>query len=257
MLIFDYDVTDPGPETLQEAMSYAHTVRTSAFLGAVMRTNGQDRDVVPRRFTRKNDPFMFGADPRLDDVGSVFISVDGAPTNALGEVWVDYEVQLYTPQMPNETLAAMNTYTPTGDAQLGFLVGVTADRSVVSDRSGIPAEISNGVIKFLDTWSGTLSFFPQTAGACGDTVVTSPRSSGDSVLSPMMVAKYYDLVGSASVKKIVQLGVQAFRGTTLKVSSTNSTAHLNPCVVQASPADPEELRSFASILSTPFTSYYT
>lgn len=103
-LIPDYDAADPAPPTEQMASTYQDMVedapwkniRCSLNRNAMMKT-------MERHYVRPDGALAANLDLKTYDVANLFVgTVDGVADTAWGTVWVDYDVELYTPQPPSD-----------------------------------------------------------------------------------------------------------------------------------------------------------
>lgn len=107
-MMVDFDAADPTPTSKEEILnSKCH--RSVAARDQVTLTVSKDdeKTLGTRRFTLRSDPYNAVSvvypprtDPRTYDLGYFNIAVCGVPMGAVGELYVDYVVDLITPQMP-------------------------------------------------------------------------------------------------------------------------------------------------------------
>lgn len=161
-LIFDYDPTDTGPDTLTEALSYAHTMRDSVWKTLKMRTYATDRNAQVRRFTRSTGEYDSVSEPRTTDLGCLYVATDGCSADLapLGEIWVSYTVELTTPQIQgaNEKSDPVFVGSTAVGANLGTsLYGtLTLPKASASQMLAMPAKIDNGIITAMERIRGLL-----------------------------------------------------------------------------------------------------
>jgi hypothetical protein len=100
MLAVDYDAADPTPNDKIVLMSYAGAMRTSPWTETVFDSSSMDRsNFTTKRFVRQGP--VGQNDVKTYDVGNFFlasISTPATPT-ALGELYVEYDVSFYTPNL--------------------------------------------------------------------------------------------------------------------------------------------------------------
>jgi len=98
MMAFDSDTYDAAPNSKQEFTQY-----TPNLVGTVWAPFGNS---VPKReilHQRNNGKLLIRStavqgDANQYDVGKLYIAVQGCPVGALGDLYVDYEVELHVPQ---------------------------------------------------------------------------------------------------------------------------------------------------------------
>lgn len=120
-LAIDFDAADPPPTNKAAIMSYHNAVRVAPWESMAYKATSKDLAKFGiQRFTRA------GAVPNTDiktyDVGNFFIAVSNA-TGAVpfGELYVEYEVDLYTPQ------GAIASYVSSGQWLLSGGTGVNVN----------------------------------------------------------------------------------------------------------------------------------
>jgi hypothetical protein len=101
ILAVDYDPKDSAPTGKAQALNYRGTVRSAPWCPCVHVS-------LPEDFMKRKTYFVragavpSGENTAMYDVGNLFvITNNNASTAIIGEVWVDYEVRLMTPQSLN------------------------------------------------------------------------------------------------------------------------------------------------------------
>jgi len=108
LLIPDYDAQDSAPVNKVQALSYRNSARAQAWLSFCQESSQEDLNKQKSYFVRQGSN-PSGTDIRLYDVGNLFLCVQGADTNTVGELWVEYDVHLMTPQNSDEFVSALIT----------------------------------------------------------------------------------------------------------------------------------------------------
>lgn len=113
ILATDLDVTDPAPLDKAEVMSFEGAVRSvpwGEMICPVTVPQLQDR---PRNLFIRTGDVPAGSDPKLYDVGQLFSCSEGqaAATAMIGEVYVTYVVDLFTPSAEHEEASGSETTT--------------------------------------------------------------------------------------------------------------------------------------------------
>lgn len=123
MLAIDYDANDPDPIEKTDIMAYRGAVRTAPWQRMVYSS-------LPEELTKRKSYYVTSvvqpvdragnfADKLLYDIGTLFIATIGQASGAtIGELYVEYDVSLMTPQMndPSTGLAKGAEYTGTSNA---------------------------------------------------------------------------------------------------------------------------------------------
>lgn len=96
VLAIDYDALDAAPGSKQAALSYKSSVRSPPWQECCLECDlGRDgqRDLL---YTRPG-AVPSGADQKMYDLGQLHVGVQNS-SGATGELWVEYDVELHTPQ---------------------------------------------------------------------------------------------------------------------------------------------------------------
>jgi len=105
MLAIDYDASDPAPLNKLTVMSYNGAVRSSCWASISLPANQAMISKVKTRFIRPG-ALLANQDIKLYDVGNLWICTQGcADTSAMGELYVEYEVELFSPQLSTPFIA--------------------------------------------------------------------------------------------------------------------------------------------------------
>lgn len=110
----DYNVLGPAPGSKQalENMEYASSSKPSTSI--IMPVECDPRNSVDTHLYVAIDEDYQGGDPRLYDLGKVYIGSQGlpVPNSPIAEIWVTYEVALFKPilngNMPNEETSSLH-----------------------------------------------------------------------------------------------------------------------------------------------------
>jgi hypothetical protein len=98
ILCVDYDATDAAPSTKSQAMTYHNAVRSAAWEPVCYKAAVEDLSKFKRRYTRAG-ALPANADVKMYDVGNLFLCTSiETGTAIIGELYVEYEVELQTPQ---------------------------------------------------------------------------------------------------------------------------------------------------------------
>jgi hypothetical protein len=115
----DYDVLDPPPQNIQAMITMPNAVSGPLWAGPagmlVYRANPQNLSKMKSYFIADSVPT--GADAKTYDVGSFFLSAvsgTGSVIPRVGQLWVEYEVDFYTPQLPQSQSNATETFYKVG-----------------------------------------------------------------------------------------------------------------------------------------------
>lgn len=116
MMAIDYDAADTPPATKTALMSYRSAVRTAPW--DRIRFDALRSDLhkfVEQRHIRLADA-PTGTDIKTYDVGNLYFATQSTPASptTLGELYVEYDVVFYTPQLPSTIIANRRNAEQTG-----------------------------------------------------------------------------------------------------------------------------------------------
>jgi len=109
MLAVDYDASDSAPVNKSQLMAYHNAVRSAVWEECCYRGDSADlKKFGVQRYIRSGS-LAANLDLKTYDVGNLVIATQGeADTTAIGELYVEYDVELITPQV-NVDLASANS----------------------------------------------------------------------------------------------------------------------------------------------------
>lgn len=207
LLIPDYDAIDAAPLDKIQALSYRNSARAQAWLSFCQESSREDLNKQKSYFVRPGaNPA--GTDIRLFDVGNMFLCVQGSDTNTVGELWVEYDVHLMTPQISGEIVA--ESITGGGVISAAAIFG----NSPVQ-QGALDVTASGSTLTFNQAYEGLLSLF------ITGTVLTTPLVLTGSSTHPASMGMVVNAGGTQS------LGVTKFKATpgqTLIFGSPGATA---------------------------------
>lgn len=124
-LVIDYDAVDPPPASKVQMLNYKGMVRSPVWQRFTQSSKSLDLvGQFPWRNTLNDLPSAV-TDPRIYNVGNLFIGYDDVTLAAArGELWVDYEIELITPQL-NSQSGEVSYQLPAGNANTNFLANAT------------------------------------------------------------------------------------------------------------------------------------
>lgn len=115
MVVVDYEANDSFPTTKRNFLNQKGAVRSAPWQNCQFVADPKDLKQRSQYYINSGTvriqslPAGGGTqgadDPRLDDIGQIFVAASGCPANTdLGELWVVYQVELITPQLGNDPL---------------------------------------------------------------------------------------------------------------------------------------------------------
>jgi len=247
-LAFDHDPSDVGPETLVQAMTYQGCVRDSV----IRPLTGQapKAENLPWLYVRSSAQFESLSDVglRSSDLGSLFVATDGfAGTTEVGELWVDYDFTFRTPQLEGVVSGSLVTDTPIGTMDGGILKGVTRDAQYCAANYGAPITISDGVVRFLDSWRGFITAGAKSASAPGG--ISVKGTSPNPVLPPMQwTTPLLNGQGSTNTTAVNESGYAFSQGSTFKPYTGNAVSGSAASTLIFTPVAPRLLDTLSTTL---------
>lgn len=161
MLALDYDPVDLPPVSKADMLQYDGAVRTNTW---------SEQDLLMKNVSDKyTSPVLpaDSADIRLSDAANLFVAVAGQDnTDAISELWVNYEVELKIPQA-RTTCDTFRLNTLNWDATAPFL------NSMITNSS-VNFVLGSGAAEILVTRSGQYSIVCQAYGLSEDLPTTAP-----------------------------------------------------------------------------------
>lgn len=138
ILTLDYDPADLAPESKTQALSYRNAVRSAPWDRCCHDSLPEDLNKLKSHYVRTGVA-PAGTDIKTYDIGNLFICTQAeAGTTMIGELYVEYEVELITPQIGSVSLGGsvsafwtnlIGSSTPSADSTLP----VTVSKSGTTD----------------------------------------------------------------------------------------------------------------------------
>jgi hypothetical protein len=128
MLANDYDASDPAPASKIQMMSYRGAVRSSVWNECVNIADPKDlAKFGVQRYVRSGAPPP-SSDIKTFDVGNLFVGTHGGlNAGIIGELYVEYDIELFTPQtdLAAKLLANSATYASGSNTSLTLWMGLS------------------------------------------------------------------------------------------------------------------------------------
>lgn len=141
ILSVDYDANDPTPLSKVQQLQNKTMVDGPPWTEFRVELDPRDMDSLgPRHFTRVNFAGVTGQDVKTYDVGRLVMSTSGftAPFSVCGELWTEYEIELFTPQ-PNSPSQYSEKFVPatfSAAAPFGTAVGTISGSALFTHVDG-------------------------------------------------------------------------------------------------------------------------
>jgi len=97
-MAMDYDAADSSPATKQALMSYHDAVRSPAWGDCRFVSDKQDLDKFGTQRFIRSTALAANQDIKTYDVGNLWVATSGGAGVVAGELYVEYDVELMTPQ---------------------------------------------------------------------------------------------------------------------------------------------------------------
>jgi len=179
----DFDATDPAPTSKLNMLSYKGAARAPVWENLVCHCDLKDMSVIKERNTLNQLPPP-GQDPRLYNVGNLWVAFEAINPASNGELWVDYDVEFQTPQLTlQDGPTTINLYAGQGSANP--LAGATVTSAAKIPLASLLTE-SSGVVRMVLNQTGQY-LYNSTVGSTGTATtnedVLSVLSGAATVLS--------------------------------------------------------------------------
>lgn len=125
VMAVDYDATDPAPIDKRQTLNMQEAVSSAPWIEIYHRSSKANlTKFAPERYTRAGEA-PNNEDMKTYDVGNLFLVVCSATQGNLGELYVEYEIELSTPQMHTGPLPGTLKVTGNGSVTKDDLFGST------------------------------------------------------------------------------------------------------------------------------------
>lgn len=208
MLVPDYDSLDSAPVNKTQALAYRSSARAQPWLSFCQSSLKEDISKRQSYYVRTGS-IPANADSRLYDVGNMFLCVQGSSTNVVGELWVEYDVTLMTPQIEGSALSGRVT-SGGGGVTAATIFGNTPVITGTVDIS-----VAGNTIKFNQAFQGLLYIRVHGVGLTGLTI----SGTAELILPPAVVL----INGAADTMNLGQT-FRADPGETVILNATTSTS---------------------------------
>lgn len=218
MMAVDYDPDDTPPTNKTQLMSYSGAVRGPPWESFDLSCSKADLQKLPQRFIRLGINDLATKDNKLYDTGNLFLFTAGQQnSNLVGELYVEYEVDLFTPQLDlNATSLAQSAIVLSGGT-VSFTNWLGTAPTV---KGGLPVFTSLSPTGFYVEQAG--SYFIQITSAGSGQTIASPTvtSPGNQIL----VGAYAASQGVSIHNILVQVNVT---GSLITITGLHTAGTIN------------------------------
>ncbi len=211
LMAIDYDASDPAPIDKVQIMAYRQAIRSAPWEPCCFKSLTEDLKKEKTLYVR-NGVLAANQDIKLYDTGNLFICTQGQAGNStVGELYVEYDVRLMTPQLNDPSIGASyyGEWTGTSNAApAGTLVMGNLPAAVVS--TGTTASVSTWT--FSQPWKGNVSFSIVGTG------ISAPTLSGTA--TGIFTT---NLVNAGTTQTVGWFSVLAQAGQTVVITENNTT----------------------------------
>lgn len=156
MLGVDYDVNDAAPASKLQLMAYRNSVRSAPWNPCAHRSNGEDLNKRKSYYVRPSGSLSANLDQKLYDVGNLFIATQGTVAATLGEIYVEYDVTLMTPEyIANEIVGG--SFIAAGTMSAANPMGSTVALAD-ANNFGVTMTGGNSILTFLQLGDYVLTY---------------------------------------------------------------------------------------------------
>lgn len=179
MMAVDFDAADSAPVNKQQLMSFHNAVRSAVWESCQYSSDGPDlKKFGTQRYIRISN-LAANLDVKTYDIGNLVIGTQGeADTSAIGELYVEYDVELITPQVPADIASAVSaSISTTGASAANQYNGA----QVVT--GGLPVTASGKTITFNRVGQYICSLFMTGVTATNVPAILSGTASNTAIES--------------------------------------------------------------------------
>ncbi len=224
MLAVDFDAADSAPVNKQQIMAFHNAVRAAVWEECCYKSSAGDlAKFGVQRYIRSGN-LAANQDIKTFDVGNLIVASQGeADTTAIGELYVEYDVELITPQIdPNSEVAQSVNITMTAASRAAPFTGT----QVIT--GGLSVSASGSTLTFNQPGQYLMEQ-EDTGTVCTNTL---PTIGGTATV----VALQGRDLNAASTKGIEIYTVNVTdKGQTVTFDFTASCTTLTGCVVRIAP----------------------
>ncbi len=170
MLAVDFDAADSLPVNKQQLMAYHNAVRSAVWEECCYSSSKKDLEKFGvQRYVRLGS-LAANLDIKTYDVGTLIVATQGeADTSAIGELYVEYDVELITPQISSD-VAAYNSVKINSAAGASRANPFSGAQTVVG---GLPVTATAATVTFSKVGQYLMSFdFTGTVPTANAPVIT-------------------------------------------------------------------------------------
>jgi len=181
IMAVDYDALDDAPIEKTEILSFANATRAPVWGSCQLVCPTQDTNKFgPQRYTRNGN--VANSDLKTYDLGNLFVATQSCvDTSLIGELYVEYTVQLFTPHMLTDMTESVMHFAISGAGETKSAPFKGATKAITG---GLPVEIYNDytlqfkrVGEYLLSGILTGTGMGQADPTCGGAVTATPLLS--------------------------------------------------------------------------------
>lgn len=206
-MAIDYDANDAAPFNKGTIMNYSKTVRVQPWDNMTHTSLVSDLKKVATRFVNFG-VIPVNADIKLYNTGNLYVATQGTPlpSEAVGELYVEYTIRFQTPQLDPITYASIASNSSSGTVGITGvrLLGTSPTLNLSGSGMPITYDTVTGAIGFLST--GTfLMVFNITNATISTGTVTFAMTNG-SLVSTQAVVLAATLTSITCTVKVLNVG---------------------------------------------------
>jgi hypothetical protein len=212
LLAPDYDAADPTPTTKTQSMSYRSSVRSPAWSSCCLSAMSEDLNKRKSYYVRTG-ALATNLDIKLYDVANLFVCTQGqAGATAIGELYVEYDITLMTPQLGDASVGSSiyGTFTQTAATNVApFAVG----------SGNLPATVvSTGTTTSVNTWTFTQPWQGIAAFTVVGTTITNITDTGTATSTELG-----ELINGGATAALHYVSITAAAGQTYILTIPNAS----------------------------------
>jgi hypothetical protein len=225
-MVPDYDAADAAPVSEQVASSYEDVEEDAPWKDICCELRPSALHALgPTKFIRLG-ALLANQDIKTYDAGNFFLATTDGTNVAWGKLWVEYDVTLYTPQLPPGGGGALQALDITGVTPT--TASILGTQTIKSNSSALATVLGN-VVTFNQAGQYSVWYY---ATSTSDTVSGNPAVSAGSSFTAGPVS-----AGSGAALTAQVMLVQMLAGGTLTFNNTVVAGGIAELVIAQVPAN--------------------
>lgn len=158
LLAPDYDASDSAPSSEVNMASYQDCVEDVPWKNLICKLNTASMHVIQQRKYLRTSAIPSGTDVKLYDVGNFFVATTGGTsTDAIGKLYVEYEVEFFIPQKESASSSGTSFSLTASNISFANSSNLFVTPTIVSGFT-LPSNVGGSYTIPKGSWLFTLRF---------------------------------------------------------------------------------------------------